>query len=155
MIEMKLDQSTVKAISKKLKTMPAKMQKKAVRSVINPEAVKLQNQFKSITPVGKRKHKNKYAKRMGAGFLKKSFSVRNSGRGDTVGRKIITRATGYYIHMSPNQTGRKAGTKSGKKGTYRWGAVSGLKKYTRLWEARQRRVTKNLTTALANELKRV
>ena len=127
--------------------MPSKLQRTAIRNSIDPEAKKIMNSFKSITPVGKRKHKNKYAKREGTGFLKKSFSVRNSGRGTTVGRKIVNRAIGYYVFMSPNETGRKAGKRTG--------AVAGQKKYSRFWTARQRRTTANIKATLAKELKRI
>jgi len=112
---------------------------------------RIQNTFKSITPIGKRRHKNKYAKKEGAGFLKKSFSVRNSGRGTTAGRKIVNRAIGYYVFMSPNATGRKAG----KKGVYRWGAVPGAKKYQRFWDARKRKTTGNIINVLSAELGRL
>lgn len=135
------------AITKKLKTMPAKLQKKAIRSGIDPEAKAIANQFKAVTPVGKRKHKNKYAKRSGSGFLKKSFSVRNSGRGSTVGRRVVTRAIGYYVFMSPNETGHKGGKRNG--------AVSGKKRYSTIWKARQRKSLSNITNTLAEELQRL
>jgi len=130
MIKLKLDSRSVKAIKDKLKAMPAKLQKKAIRSTIDPEAQKLKNQFKAITPKGKRKHKNKFAKTSGSGFLKRSFSVRNTGKRDTVGRGVLVRGLGFYIFMSPNETGRRSGTKKGAS----WGGVSGARKYSRLWK---------------------
>lgn len=142
----KFDKKSLNNINKKLKAMPQKLQRKALRGVIDGEAKKIQASFKSITPVGKRFHKNKYLKKAGSGFLKKSFSVKNSGRGTIVGRKIVTRASGYYLFMSPNETGR-----SGKKN----GTVSGAKKYSRFWKARQNRVNKNLISVLSKELGRL
>ena len=147
MVKLKLDKKSVKNITKKLKKMPGKLQRKAIRSAIDPEAKKIANQFKAITQEGKRRHKNKYAKREGRGFLKKSFSVRNSGRGTVVGRRIVTRAIGYYIFMSPHETGHKGGRDNG--------AVAGQKKYSSLWSARQRKVTGNITHTLASELQRL
>lgn len=151
MVKLKLDRRSVKAIKDKLKTMPPKLQRKAIRATIDPEAQKLKNQFKAITPKGKRKHKNKYAKVAGSGFLKRSFSVRNTGRGETAGRGLMVRGLGYYIFMSPNETGRTSGSKKG----YSWGTVSGAKKYSRLWKARQLKVTKNLMHSLSTELTRL
>lgn len=148
---MKLNKASVKAIEQKLKGMGNKLQRKAIRSAIDPEAKKIMNAFKSITPSGKRRHKNKYAKREGTGFLKKSFSVRNSGRGTVAGRKIINRAIGYYVFMSPNATGRKGGSK----GVYRWGSVPGAKKYQRFWDARQRKTVSSVMTSLTTELGRL
>lgn len=127
--------------------MPAKLQRKAIRNSIDPDAKKIANEFKAITPIGKRNHKNKYAKKYGRGFLKKSFSVRNSGRGETVGRRIITRATGYYIFMSPNSTGHRAINGAG--------FVQGERKYRKVWQAKQRKVAGNITRTLANELQRL
>jgi len=147
MVKLKLDKRSVNAITKKLKAMPAKLQRKAIRATIDPEAKRLKNQMKAITPKGKRKHKNKYTKVAGSGFLKHSFSVRNTGRGTTAGRGVIVRGLGYYIFMSPNETGRRGG-----KGN---GAVSGAKKYSRLWKARQIKVTNNLIKSLSSELTRV
>lgn len=151
MLKMKLDPRSIKNIKNKLNAMPNKMQKKAIRSGIDPEAKKILNDYKSITPVGKEKHKNKYMKRLGKGFLKKSFSVKNSGRGNTVGRKVVTRASGYYLFMSPNETGRKAGSKKG----YSWGSIAGKKLYSKYWKARQIKVTNRVQRSLANELSKV
>ena len=147
MIKMSLDKRSVNAITKKLKAMPQKLQRTAIRKTIDPEAKRIKNTFKSITPKGKRKHKNKFAKREGTGFLKSSFSVRNSGRGNTVGRSIVTTAKGYYIFMSPNEMGHKS--------TRRNGAVQGARKYSRFWSARQLKVTKSLTSSLGLELTRL
>ena len=147
MAGIKLDKRSVRNITKKLKAMPAKLQKKAIRSSIDPEAKKIANQFKAMTPIGKRKHKNKYAKREGSGFLKKSFTVRNSGRGSTVGRRIVTRSIGFHVFMSPNESGRKAGSRGGH--------VAGQKKYSTLWKARQRKVIGSITHTLSNELQRL
>ena len=147
MMEMKLDKRSVKNITKKLKSMPGKLQKKAIRSSIDPEAKRIAKAFSSITPVGKRTHKNKYRKREGKGFLKKSFSVKNSGRYEVAGRRIFTRAIGYYAFMSPNETGRKSGGNNG--------AVKGEKKYSRYWNARQRKTVGNITRTLSNELQRL
>lgn len=144
---MKLDKKSLDTLTKKLKKMPAKLQRKAIRSSIDPEAKAIANQFKAITPVGKRKHKNKYAKREGTGFLKKSFSVRNSGRGTTVGRRVVTRATGYYIFMSPNETGHKGGKRNG--------LVQGAKLYSNFWNARQRKSIGSITRTLSKELQGV
>lgn len=138
------DKRSLKNITNKLKAMPAKLQRSALRKAIEPDAKNIMNTFKSITPAGKRRHKNKYAKRAGTGFLKKSFSVRNSGRGSTVGRRIVTRNIGYYIFMSPNATGRKSGDG--------YGAVSGAKKYSRFWTARQNKVTSNIKKSLISEI---
>lgn len=151
MIKLDLDKKSVKTITSKLKAMSGKLQRKAIRSSIDPEAKKIAAQFKAVSPISKRKHKNKYRKRAGTGFLKSSFSVRNSGKGDTVGRKIITRAVGYHIHMSSAGTGRTAGSK----GKHRWGAVTGSKRYDKIWNARQRGTVSRITTTLANELKRL
>ncbi len=147
MVKLKLDKRSVSLITKKLKTMPATLQRKAIRSSIDPEAKKLSNEFKAITPIGKRKHKNKYAKREGSGFLKKSFTVRNSGRGSVTGRRIVTRGIGYYIFMSPNETGHSGGNRNG--------SVTGKKKYSTLWNSRQRKITGNITHTLSNELQRL
>jgi len=147
MANLVFDKRSLKKITDKLKAMPNKLQKKALRSSIDPEAKRIMNSFKAITPVGKRRHKNKYAKREGSGFLKKSFSVRNSGRGTLVGRKIVNRAIGYYVFMSPNETGHKSSKRNG--------AVAGSKKYSRFWKARQRKVISNITTTLAKELTRI
>lgn len=144
---MKLDKNSIKDITKKLKAMPSKLQRKAMRSSIDPEAKKIAQQFKNMTPIGKRIHKNKYAKRRGKGFLKKSFSVRNSGRGSIAGRRVVTRATGYYVFMSPNETGHVA-----KRGA---GAVAGQKKYSTYWKSRQRTAVGNITSTLAKELERI
>ncbi len=152
MITLKLDKKSVNNITKKLRAMPAKLQKKAIRSTIDPEAKKLKDAFKSVTPVGQRDHKNKYAKKIGRGFLKRSFSVRNSGRGQTVGRMVVNTAAGYYVFMSPNATGRKAGN---KRRVYYWGAVPGANKYQRIWDGRQLRVTARLTQSLGLELNRI
>lgn len=151
MVKMKLDKKSVKAIQNKLKAMPKKMQKKAVRSSIDPEAKKLSNQFKSVSPISKRKHKNKYRKRIGSGFLKKSFSIRNSGRGEIVGRRIVTRAIGYYIHMTSSGTGRRAGSK----GKTKWGAVSGSRIYSKIWQGRQHKITSNIFKTLQIELGKI
>jgi len=151
MIQMQLDKRSVKKITDKLKKLPQKMQRTAIRKTIDPEAKRIKNQFKSITPKGKRQHKNKYAKKTGSGFLKTSFSVRNSGRGLTAGRKIITTAKGYYIFASPNETGRKAGTK----GKHKWGAVSGAGKYSRYWRTEQTKTLNNLNKSLGLELTRL
>ena len=149
MIKLKLDKKSVSIIKKKLNGMSGKLQRKAIRSTIDPEAKKLKNTFKAITPVGKRNHKNKYADKKGKGFLRKSFSVRNSGRGEVAGRSIVTTAKGYYIFMSPNETGHRAGNKHGY---YYWGKVAGAKKYSRIWKARQLRITARLTQSLGLEL---
>jgi len=135
-------------IHNKLKKMPKKLQRDGIRKAIDPEAKSIKSSFKQLTPVGGRKHKNKYRKRKGSGFLKNSFSVRNSGRGTVAGRKVVNRAPGYYVFMSPNSTGRKAGSKvvAGRK--YSWGAVDGQKKYRRFWKARQRKVTNKVIVAL-------
>lgn len=151
MLQIKLDKKAMQQIKNKLKTMPDKLQKKAIRSGIDPEAKAIANQFKAVTPAGKRKHKNKYAKRSGTGFLKKSFSVRNSGRGSVVGRRIVTRAVGYYVFMSPNETGHKAGGK----GTKRNGLVLGQKRYSNIWKSRQRKSLGTITQTLSQELQRL
>ena len=156
MLKFKLDKRSVNNITKKLKAMPKKLQRQAIRKTIDPEAKKIKNSFKSITPVGKRSHKNKMSGKTGTGFLKKSFSVRNSGRGDTAGRSVVTTKAGYYIFMSPTGTGRKGGYGATKKGGHAyWGSVQGSKKYSRLWKSRQLRVMARLTKSLGVELTKV
>ena len=87
----------------------------------------------------------------GQGFLKRSFSVKNTGRGNTVGRGVIVRGLGFYLFMSPNETGRRGGSKRGAS----WGGVSGARKYSRLWRARQVKTTNNLMRSLSTELTRL
>lgn len=151
MVKLDLDKRSVNTITKKLKAMPNKLQRKAIRSAIDPQAKALAAAYAAATPVSKRKHKNKYRKRAGTGFLKKSFSVRNSGRGQVSGRKVITRAVGYYVHMQPAGTGRRAGAK----GKYKWGAVTGTKKYDKIWKARQLKINANIIKALQSELGKI
>lgn len=151
MIKLKLDRRSVSIITKKLKAMPKKLQRKAIRSAIDPQAKALAKAYSAASPISKRKHKNKYRKREGVGFLKKSFSVRNSGRGTIAGRKLITRAVGYYVHMQPSGTGRKAGSK----GKYTWGAVPGAKIYDKIWKARQRKINADIIKSLRSEMAKV
>jgi len=150
MLKMQLDKKSVKELTRNLKKMSDRVKRKSIRKAIDPQAEYLRKVFISATPAGKRNHKHKLNGKTGKGFLKNSFELRPTRtKSGGVGRAVIVNSDGYYIFMSPNQTGRKGGRGATKSGGHAyWGKVGGAKKYSKIWSSKERKVLSTISKSL-------